>query len=131
MHEDKRRALIEKLTAVQTEIGDLMADAFTEGRDGFIEKLHGIEGKLGNVRDWLNAEVVCPSCGWTGGPAECAEIRDWEKRMGTADEYEFGLAPMPSGECPECGSLAYDETVHVAHQAAMRFLRAQTREQDA
>lgn len=47
-----------------------------------------------------DADATCGDCGDTCRAIECGPIRDPSERLCSGD-------PLPAGECPNCGSLAY------------------------
>lgn len=46
------------------------------------------------------AAVECDNCDWTGEFTQLNEIKDPHERMDPG-------CPIPAGECPKCGALAY------------------------
>ena len=46
--------------------------------------------------------VKCDNCGWGGDETEAKEIKHLWERVSPG-------SPMPSGECPKCGTLCYEQ----------------------
>lgn len=48
----------------------------------------------------LCEKYACGNCEWLGGDDALNDITDLSERVAPGE-------PMPAGECPECGALAY------------------------